>query len=469
MPVPELRVKTQSACTKMTALDSVSGHSVLEGHGAKRKSRYFTVSMPTGLCCMAYSARVFRVLIASPSDVEEERDAVVSVIQAWNDLHSRSREIVLLPLRWETHTAPEFGTRPQEVINRAIVDDCDLVVGIFWTRLGSPSGKADSGTIEEIERASKANKPIMLYFSRTEINPHDIDMDQLSRLKLFENRVKQNSLVESYRSKNQFRDKFSQQLEIKVKEIERLSRSRAEQFALSFVNHDGNIIARGMKYCCIYFNVSDPLDTPARNKEELRSLVNQYVRFHQTVPIALMLENVGPTGVRNIFAELTYRSTTESTMLFTQKPTNPTELYFNPIITLASNPLLQRPSEKIISFSGDIQLPRRVQLIGKEDYSFTKTNDAFESSINNLTRRELKTIDKRNWSISFEWEGLQPQRTKIIQPVIYGSFFDNSVIHITARIFADSFAEPVSVEAEASIEVDRREVTFVELTSNWAS
>ena len=52
---------------------------------------------------MAYSARVFRVLIASPSDVEEERDAVVSVIQAWNDLHSRSREIVLLPLRWETH------------------------------------------------------------------------------------------------------------------------------------------------------------------------------------------------------------------------------------------------------------------------------------------------------------------------------------------------------------------------------
>jgi hypothetical protein len=73
---------------------------------------------------MAYSARVFRILIASPSDVEEERDAVVSVIQAWNDLHSRSREIVLLPLRWETHTAPEFGTRPQEVINREIVDDC---------------------------------------------------------------------------------------------------------------------------------------------------------------------------------------------------------------------------------------------------------------------------------------------------------------------------------------------------------
>jgi hypothetical protein len=123
---------------------------------------------------MSYSARVFRILIASPSDVEEERDAVVSVIQAWNDLHSRTRALVLLPLRWETHTAPEYGTRPQEVINRTIVDDCDLVVGIFWTRLGSPSGEADSGTIEEIERASRASKPVMLYFSRAEINPHDM-------------------------------------------------------------------------------------------------------------------------------------------------------------------------------------------------------------------------------------------------------------------------------------------------------
>ena len=185
---------------------------------------------------MAYSARVFRILIASPSDVEGEREAVVSVIQAWNDLHSRSRGIVLLPLRWETHTAPEYGSRPQDVINRAIVDDCDLVVGIFWTRLGSPSGKAESGTIEEIERASKANKPIMLYFSRAAIDPREVDREQMDRLILFEERVKQNSLVESYKSPIQFRDKFSHHLEMKIKNIELLTSSRSKQFALSFVN-----------------------------------------------------------------------------------------------------------------------------------------------------------------------------------------------------------------------------------------
>ena len=76
---------------------------------------------------MAYDSRVYRILIASPSDVEEEREIAVSVIHAWNDLHSNNRKVVLLPLRWETHTAPEYGTRPQDVINRTIVDQCDLL------------------------------------------------------------------------------------------------------------------------------------------------------------------------------------------------------------------------------------------------------------------------------------------------------------------------------------------------------
>ena len=85
---------------------------------------------------MAYDSRVYRILIGSPSDVEEERDIAVHVIQEWNNLYSYLRKVVLLPLRWETHTAPEYGTRPQEVINRAIVDQCDLdpnwITGLKW-------------------------------------------------------------------------------------------------------------------------------------------------------------------------------------------------------------------------------------------------------------------------------------------------------------------------------------------------
>ena len=413
---------------------------------------------------MSYSARVLRILIASPSDVEEEREAVVSVIQAWNDLHSRTRELVLLPLRWETHTAPEFGTRPQDVINRAIVDDCDLVVGIFWTRLGSPSGEADSGTVEEIERASKAGKPIMLYFSRTEINPHDIDMGQMNRLKLFEERVRHNSLVERYKTKNQFRDKFSQQLEIKIKEIERLNYFRSNQFEISFIDCDGTY-KEEMEYTCIYYDVIDLVDN--HDKKEISHIINQFVRFHQTVPIAVLLENIGNAGVRNIFAELNYNSTSETTILLTQRATideSYSSEWRNTIFHHNYDALLENALglEKI-------QTVNKRRYIPKTDKSFSKISYGFEASIANLSRKELKTIDKHNWRIPFELEGLQPQRAKLIQPVVYASCFHNTVMHISAKIFANSFAEPISVEAVANIEVDRREVTVAELISNWRS
>jgi hypothetical protein len=144
---------------------------------------------------MAYDSRTFRILIASPGDVEEEREIAVKVIQEWNDLNSYSRNVVLLPLRWETHTAPDYGIRPQEVINRAIVDECDLLVGIFWTRIGTPTGLADSGTLEEISRVAKLGKPIMLYFSKVGADPDRIDLSQLTRLKAFKEETYPNALT----------------------------------------------------------------------------------------------------------------------------------------------------------------------------------------------------------------------------------------------------------------------------------
>jgi nucleoside 2-deoxyribosyltransferase len=169
---------------------------------------------------MAYDSRVYRILIASPSDVSEERDAAVRVMYEWNDLHSHNRHVTILPLRWETHTAPEYNVRPQEAINRRIVDDCDLLVGIFWTRLRTPTGEADSGTLEEIERVAKAGKPVMLYFSHAPTDPSRVDTAQLELLKAFKERISANALIETYKSSLDFRDKFNSQLEIKIRDLQ---------------------------------------------------------------------------------------------------------------------------------------------------------------------------------------------------------------------------------------------------------
>ena len=170
---------------------------------------------------MPSGSRPYRVLIASPSDVEEEREIAVKVIQEWNDLYSYTRKVVLLPVRWETHTAPEYGVRPHEVINRAIVDNADLLLGIFWTRIGTPTGVAQSGTLEEIERAAGAGKPVMLYFSKIGMEPDKIDILQLKRLNQFKEQTYPNALTESYRSQIEFRDKFARQLELKVRDLQK--------------------------------------------------------------------------------------------------------------------------------------------------------------------------------------------------------------------------------------------------------
>jgi len=55
---------------------------------------------------MPYNARVFQILIASPGDVEQEREVVTEIIHEWNNLNAREKSLVLLPLRWETHSSP---------------------------------------------------------------------------------------------------------------------------------------------------------------------------------------------------------------------------------------------------------------------------------------------------------------------------------------------------------------------------
>src|ERR1700722_3492592 len=164
---------------------------------------------------MAYEARVFQILIASPSDVKDERLILEDVIYEWNSVYSRDRRVVLLPVRWETHSAPEMGEPPQVILNQQIVDNCDMAIGVFWTRLGTPTTKAESGTAEEIQRVGTAGKPVMLYFSRAMIDPDTLDIGEYQRLREFKSATYPSGLIETYSSLTDFREKLTRQLAVK--------------------------------------------------------------------------------------------------------------------------------------------------------------------------------------------------------------------------------------------------------------
>jgi hypothetical protein len=164
---------------------------------------------------MPYKADVYNVMIASPGDVPEEREVARGKIIDWNNIHSRSRRIVLLPLSWEHNTAPAMG-RPQEVINTQILTDADILVGIFWTRVGSPTGEAISGSVEEIEKHINSGKPAMLYFSNKPVMPSSIDPKQYEAVQHLKKEFQSKCLTSDFSSVSDFAEKFQRHLAVQL-------------------------------------------------------------------------------------------------------------------------------------------------------------------------------------------------------------------------------------------------------------
>lgn len=165
---------------------------------------------------MPYNATVYKVVIASPSDVEKERAIARKVIYKWDALHSEEKRIILLPVGWETHSYPETGDRPQSILNKQIIKNSDLLIGIFWTRIGTPTGEAESGTVEEIEEHIKTGKPAMLYFSNKQIGPQKINNEQYEKVKAFKKKYSGKSLYHEFSTDEEFENELYDHLVLKV-------------------------------------------------------------------------------------------------------------------------------------------------------------------------------------------------------------------------------------------------------------
>jgi hypothetical protein len=162
-------------------------------------------------------------MIGSPGDVAVERRIAHDIIHEWNAIHSQDRETVLLPVTWETHAAPAMGDRAQAIINEQLLKNADLLVAIFWTRIGTPTGKAVSGTVEEIQEHVASGKPTMIYFSEAPVRLDSVDDEQYAEVKRFRAWCKDNGLFETYESPEQFHEKFSRQLAQRI--IDRFPRT----------------------------------------------------------------------------------------------------------------------------------------------------------------------------------------------------------------------------------------------------
>jgi hypothetical protein len=117
-----------------------------------------------------------------------------------------------MPVKWETHASPEMGERPQAIINKQVVRDSDILVGIFRTRLGTPTGVAESGTVEEIREFRKKAKPVLLYFSNAPLVPLNATSKQFAKLNRFKKECEREGLVYYYKSIRDLREQLDRHL-----------------------------------------------------------------------------------------------------------------------------------------------------------------------------------------------------------------------------------------------------------------
>jgi hypothetical protein len=143
---------------------------------------------------MVRNQAVVVAFVASPSDLEDERNKLEEVVRELNLTWSKTLGARLELIRWETHAYPGVGQDAQEVVNRQIGDEYDIFIGLMWGRFGSSTERAGSGTEEEFNRAWERHEAgsdvrIMFYFKDAPIAPSKLDPEQLAKLQSFRSKI----------------------------------------------------------------------------------------------------------------------------------------------------------------------------------------------------------------------------------------------------------------------------------------
>ncbi|HEX4086526.1 MAG TPA: hypothetical protein VHY22_16555 [Chthoniobacteraceae bacterium] len=142
----------------------------------------------------------------------KEVEIAMSIIEEWNRLHSETAGCTIRCRHWKTDTFPNATKSGQGAINEQIIDNAEIIVAIFWSRIGTPTSNAMSGTVEEIGRGIERGRYVLVYFSDIEPVPANADPAQLQRLWDFRQELREKSSCWTFRSRNQFRDTFRDHL-----------------------------------------------------------------------------------------------------------------------------------------------------------------------------------------------------------------------------------------------------------------
>jgi len=172
------------------------------------------------------SVELVKLTLCGPTDVAKEIGLATEVINDWNCRHGEKRGFWVKHQHWSTDTYPDALETGQGAINKQLIDSTHVLVAIFWSRIGTPTESAESGTVEEIQHAIAAGQKVMVYFSDLEPLPAGASIDQVKRLSIFREKLRTHRSCWTFQSRSRFRNDFANHLALVLNEFP-LSRKRS--------------------------------------------------------------------------------------------------------------------------------------------------------------------------------------------------------------------------------------------------
>jgi hypothetical protein len=154
----------------------------------------------------------YDLLISCPGDVNKFVDTIRECVDDFNRVYGNINNMEITTKHWSTDSYPQSGDKPQELLNKQFVRDCDAAVAIFWTKFGTPTDKYGSGTEEEIEEMLSSNKQVFMYFLDAPINPSNVDMEQYKKVQAFKEKYKDRGIYFIVKDEHELRQLFTNHL-----------------------------------------------------------------------------------------------------------------------------------------------------------------------------------------------------------------------------------------------------------------
>jgi hypothetical protein len=273
-------------------------------------------------------------------------------------------------------------------------------------------------------------------------DPAKINIKQLERLNQFREQTFPNGLVETYKTPLEFRDKFSMQLERKVRELKQKELSGQHPLAMQFLSVEtGEPIGIEWSVTIERPKVDDFTGVPEKFRRAIATRVENRIDALTYVPIPLAVSNSTGSSVKSLYIELDISVTGDDT-------------------TISDHPAL----------AGASGLTSRLSFIWR---SFERDDDDDEelSQVMSLHNRANQQLDRysadklqrvgKNWKLALEWDAIQPQRMRVIKPLFYALARSTCRVDINARVYADTAPALFSLSVQLDITV-REKIARVE-------